>query len=216
MPTSNPPIRRVWALSQRDAVDRPAKPEVAPTPPKPKKAEPPPPKPVVEASPSVVASPPGVPKSRSNIRWSRPTRKGCIIHEQPGRDDLKATSQHVSDIPLACNEPGNPRTVFGDLELVYAVNHRPLLVLRVPPMPILVKGKTQQSGTRYFPWRFDWGGSVETASRRTMPFGDLWLVLNPAHMAEHQEVWLRGKMALEEWAETRPWKKKSRSVKLPV
>jgi hypothetical protein len=121
---------------------------------------------------------------------------GQCLWESPGRDELTATTQTKADIPpgAACK--------FGRLKLCYEPwSSRPLLVLEL-------------CGTQrpvYYPWRFDWPVTADTASLQPVvsPYrphtqtGHVWLLLRPSAVAASQEVWRQGKTALDAWSQSR-------------
>jgi len=129
-------------------------------------------------------------KSRSRYRWSKPGRTGAQIWEQPGRDALAAEPQTY--------QPDGKPILFGALRLFYLPRlDRPVLVVEV-----------SGDHTRWVPWRFDWPVSPDTACLvETSPGKQAWIKLQPRTMAEHQDVWLAGKIALEAWSEARKQRK---------
>jgi len=57
-----------------------------------------------------------------------------------------------------------------------------------------------ERGARYHPWRFNWPVSADTASLQKPAVGNLrWLTLEPGTMADHEEVWLKAKIDLDDW-----------------
>ena len=171
----------------------------------PAKVKPPKPEPV-----AVAQSPPIPPERKCYPLWAEHNKQGQRIWEQPGRDELTETCQNVSEIPT---EP-NPDLVFQGRLLRYFVGwtNRPMLVLEVPPSFERCEGKKHRFETRYFPWRFDWPVSPETVSRQSTalkkyPGRNVWLVLDPDKMAEHEEVWKTAKAELDEWSKAREAKK---------
>ena len=92
--------------------------------------------------------------------------------------------------------------LFGALRLFYLPkNDRPCLVVEVTGEP-----------TRYFAWRLDWDVSIDTACLvKTSSGKSVWIKLQAATMAEHQNVWLNAKIALEAWGEAQKQPKAARA-----
>jgi len=122
-------------------------------------------------------------KPRSRYRWSKPGRTGAQIWEQFGRETLTAEPQVYS--------PDGKPVLFGALRLFYLPKtDRPCLVVEVSGDP-----------TRWFPWRFDWPVSPDTACLVESRGKGVWIKLQSALMESHQDTWLTGKIALEAWGE---------------
>jgi hypothetical protein len=164
---------------------------------KPAEAKPKPaPMPMVE-SPSAPTAKPAKKKLHRVFLWSGPERSGERIRERPGRSSLEATTQTRAEV-----KPGET-CYFGVLVKYYfgarrRYSGRPFLLIQVPGVP----------GPRYWPWRFDWPVSIETASLQPKDGEDhpgkfVWLLLNPAHLAASQEVWKTAKAELDAWSAAR-------------
>jgi len=164
----------------------------------PAKVKPPKPEPAV-----VVTAPPKPPERKCQPRWTEPDKQGDLVWEQPGRDELTETCQNVSEIPTA--EPNPGLVIHGRLVRVFqGWNNRPMLVLEVPRATEQCAGKKHRRGVRWFPWRYDWPVTAETASRRSTAANgyrgmNVWLTIDPDKLAESEETWRTAKAELTQW-----------------
>ncbi len=162
-------------------------------------------KPAAKAKPKPEPQPEVKPERlpvRGCRRWLTPECDGAFIHDHSGRHDLTGTTQSRDDV-----KPGELCS-FGRLVKCYARRDvgpaRPLLVIAIP-------GKTKE---RFYPWRFGWPVSIETASRQPAISGKFacrrrWLLLDPGRLAESQTVWNEAVGEVIGWSKARQRAKKA-------
>jgi hypothetical protein len=205
----------VQATPAKPARPEPAQPKPVATKPakatEPAKVKPPKPEPVV-----VATTPSKPPERKCHPLWTEPNKRGELVWEQPGRNELTEICQNVSEIPT---EESNTELVFQGrlVRLFQGWNNRPMLALEVAPTFETRDGRTYRFKTRFFPWRYDWPIACETVSRQTAVFKKppdrtIWLNLDPEKMAEHQETWRTAKAELKAWYDALEAKKAAKEA----